>query len=1190
MNLEDYFLDENIFVNYMGHGNFDCWWTYFNSFPNYVYYNDNPYNGLCNDFTTISHFPLITSFACLTGAFHNNDDCMAEEFLCSDSNSGAIAFIGASISTSILSYSRTCPFFYNSIYKNDLYVIGEAFMATKILDQVYSPVYNLLGDPAVNIFIDEENCGLPDLKIEDYFISHEFGYPNYENCFIEISILNQSPVEIPENESFDVEVYYKEFPTSTDSTLLFTETIYGMQGAVNHIIEYTWNAGYENLGYNYITVSVDTNGEIAERIENNNYAIQEVIITNEMLNFPITLSDASAHNIFCGNLLNNDNLGEVLVDRNLIVLDDMNNNWFYDSPGGNMVLGDLNYDDEIEIYAHFTDDHTIKRININDGTEDQSFLINNVYYSFLSIDKDILYSFEKDTNYNYSLKLYEFDGTYTIISNWGNLGIKPPPPSLCDINNDGYKEIGIILNDEICVFDGSNGNILFSVSNIYPKDLIFVDIDKNGIWNLITNNTTFEGDRIFTYDPLNNSLICSSSLITDEEINEIIASDTDDDGFPEIVFTTESKLRVFDFQSNTYTLENEINNLSFNSIVSGNINNDTYNEIIILNTHSYFENEKPTLMVVEPISGLEEYLIYPQDIYPLMSLYDLDSDGKLEIICNSSHLINSFDFLNGSNNIEWGQHRHDINNNACYDTRVYNLPENSDIIWSNKIILKGSIELPQSSTLSIAPGTIVKVQQGIELIVLGELTAEGTEERPIKFTADDPNAGNQYWSGITLLNGSSSSFKYCEIENAEYAILYEDIESEDHTFENCLIKDNYTGIGVYSSSPVIKENIIRDNTIGIACFNDSSPILTDLGPVNEPFRNGIINNILGICIDYSLPYLKNGYNDIYSTSRDNYIEMHHDDVNLRASQNYWGTTDIEEIYNHLLPPESYSIIPVLDTPQSSYIPSRDAQFEMIKNAYIYLENQDYLNAELTFKDILEIYPETSEAYLAISGLFICYEKSNGSWNDYELYLNQVAQDSLISEKFTKLLDCYYNLSKREKEEYDTAIANYESVLLNNPSYQDSCYAVIDIGNTYIEAGFNGREASGKFSNLHPKSVIHHAKETRKLLLSIFNPEQYPPTVPEIYKFSLHPNYPNPFNPSTTISFSIPKESKTETSIYNIKGQKVRTLIKDKLEAGNHSVIWYGKDSSGKEVGSGIYFYLLKVNGKDKAVRKCLLLK
>jgi hypothetical protein len=86
------------------------------------------------------------------------------------------------------------------------------------------------------------------------------------------------------------------------------------------------------------------------------------------------------------------------------------------------------------------------------------------------------------------------------------------------------------------------------------------------------------------------------------------------------------------------------------------------------------------------------------------------------------------------------------------------------------------------------------------------------------------------------------------------------------------------------------------------------------------------------------------------------------------------------------------------------------------------------------------------------------------------------------------------------------------------------------------------------------------------------------------------NYPNPFNPSTTIDFSLQNDSKIELSIFNIKGQIVKTLTNNEFTSGTHSIIWNGDDNFGKAVSSGIYYYKLNVNGKTEAVKKCLLLK
>lgn len=71
------------------------------------------------------------------------------------------------------------------------------------------------------------------------------------------------------------------------------------------------------------------------------------------------------------------------------------------------------------------------------------------------------------------------------------------------------------------------------------------------------------------------------------------------------------------------------------------------------------------------------------------------------------------------------------------------------------------------------------------------------------------------------------------------------------------------------------------------------------------------------------------------------------------------------------------------------------------------------------------------------------------------------------------------------------------------------------------------------------------------------------------------NYPNPFNPETTISFNNPKNSMVNLAIYNIKGQLVKTLVNEELMAGVHSIVWKGKNNYGQSVASGVYFTRIK---------------
>jgi len=85
------------------------------------------------------------------------------------------------------------------------------------------------------------------------------------------------------------------------------------------------------------------------------------------------------------------------------------------------------------------------------------------------------------------------------------------------------------------------------------------------------------------------------------------------------------------------------------------------------------------------------------------------------------------------------------------------------------------------------------------------------------------------------------------------------------------------------------------------------------------------------------------------------------------------------------------------------------------------------------------------------------------------------------------------------------------------------------------------------------------------------------------------NYPNPFNPRTTISFELAQAGMATLEIFNAKGQKVRTLINEDLSEGLHGVIWNGRDGSGKKAASGVYFYSLTSCGESK-IKKMIVLK
>jgi len=104
------------------------------------------------------------------------------------------------------------------------------------------------------------------------------------------------------------------------------------------------------------------------------------------------------------------------------------------------------------------------------------------------------------------------------------------------------------------------------------------------------------------------------------------------------------------------------------------------------------------------------------------------------------------------------------------------------------------------------------------------------------------------------------------------------------------------------------------------------------------------------------------------------------------------------------------------------------------------------------------------------------------------------------------------------------------------------------------------------------------------------PVQNTNVLPE--KFQLYQNYPNPFNPATRINYVIAAQGiapvQVELTVFNILGQKVRTLVNGRQKASSHCFVWDGRNDNGLALGSGIYLYRLTVPGFSKTKKMLLI--
>lgn len=141
----------------------------------------------------------------------------------------------------------------------------------------------------------------------------------------------------------------------------------------------------------------------------------------------------------------------------------------------------------------------------------------------------------------------------------------------------------------------------------------------------------------------------------------------------------------------------------------------------------------------------------------------------------------------------------------------------------------------------------------------------------------------------------------------------------------------------------------------------------------------------------------------------------------------------------------------------------------------------------------------------------------------------------------------------------------------------------------------GSSAAPQKPELTPASRKQFDEKKNQLLSLLFSAsgKNQDSNIPQYY--ALSQNYPNPFNPATTIKYQLPKTTKVKLEVYNILGQRVKTLVDGLQPADYYKIEWDGRNHHGRQVGSGLYIYRLIAKAADGSenfvkVKKMLLIR
>ncbi len=186
-----------------------------------------------------------------------------------------------------------------------------------------------------------------------------------------------------------------------------------------------------------------------------------------------------------------------------------------------------------------------------------------------------------------------------------------------------------------------------------------------------------------------------------------------------------------------------------------------------------------------------------------------------------------------------------------------------------------------------------------------------------------------------------------------------------------------------------------------------------------------------------------------------------------------------------------------------------------------------------------------------------------------------------------------------------SVASADEDLLTSTGGETLFHHVVADGQISVATGmYNGTAVSGGGDIVRfVFRVLYEFEDNARFEIAdglVFDPSQLqnPAVVAGVLElqstpreFALHQNFPNPFNPDTTIKYDLAESADVTLQIYNVLGQVVRTLVASEAQnAGRYQIRWNGMDDRGVSVSSGIYFYQISAEGKFQNVRKLMLLK
>jgi hypothetical protein len=398
---------------------------------------------------------------------------------------------------------------------------------------------------------------------------------------------------------------------------------------------------------------------------------------------------------------------------------------------------------------------------------------------------------------------------------------------------------------------------------------------------------------------------------------------------------------------------------------------------------------------------------------------------------------------------------------------------------------------------------------------------------------------------------------------------------------------NYYGLNCSGSSPILFCNQFENNAGGeIGTSKQSYPVLwaADGSAGANSFLN---DNTTLILMWDSNPVIAGGKNNFrlgtggYFMADNSGKPSKHD-----ISVNYWNPSmDISKLWPHDVTLWTWLPTSPEDPCGSAKEGGSGAASVLYEQGFNAEMAGNIEGAQASYSSLVTQYPESTITVAAIARLFDSQRQADSAYSGLQTSLLNLASANPEDTAFVETAQALARRLYVEDQQYDPSYSTYEQIMANPPSQVDSFYAALDYTITALRQGL---DSTG--GNLDCAGPVATASDVNNLVRQLSSTLPTPPTthhegyIATPNEFHLEPNFPNPFNATTTLRYYLPQAARVRLDIFNIAGQKVASLVDANQASGPYSVSW-----NGEALASGMYIYRLEADGHT-LTHKMLLLK